>query len=148
MGDDQKLKLGKLKDAVSLICLLSRDKQIAIFELDLEGFELLSFTLTSKYIKRELTIFNELLEKASQICEYANVSEEIKVSLKDLYYFRKEIEQFIQKTDRNRAEYYKYHTGRDWIDAMNYDLCLNSKELSFEKCDRIIRSYMDIKFEK
>ena len=75
LGDDQKLKLGKLKDAVSLICLLSRDKQIAIFELDLEGFELLSFTLTSKYIKRELTIFNELLEKASQICEYANVSE-------------------------------------------------------------------------
>lgn len=61
---------------------------------------------------------------------------------------RKEIEQFIQKTDRNRAEYYKYHTGRDWIDARNYDLCLNSKELSFEKCDRIIRSYMDIKFEK
>lgn len=94
LGDDQKLKLGKLKDAVSLICLLSRDKQIAIFELDLEGFELLSFTLTSKYIKRELTIFNELLEKASQICKYANVSEEIKVSLKDLYYFRKEIEQF------------------------------------------------------
>lgn len=102
LGDDQKLKLGKLKDAVSLICLLSRDKQIAIFELDLEGFELLSFTLTSKYIKRELTIFNELLEKASQICEYANVSEEIKVSLKDLYYFRKEIEQFytlITKSD-------------------------------------------------
>lgn len=59
---------------------------------------------------------------------------------------RKEIEQFIIKTDRHRAEYYKYYTGRDWIDSRNYDLCLNSKELSFDKCVSIIKAYMDIKF--
>lgn len=59
---------------------------------------------------------------------------------------KKEIEQLILKTDKNRAEYYKYHTGRDWIDSRNYDLCLNTKELSFDKGVEIIKAYMKIKF--
>lgn len=58
---------------------------------------------------------------------------------------RKEIEQFIIKTDKNRADYYKYYTGRDWIDSRNYDLCLNSKELSFDKCVDIIKAYKEIR---
>ena len=40
---------------------------------------------------------------------------------------RKEIEQFIIKTDKYRAEYYNHYTGKVWIDARNYDLCLNTE---------------------
>lgn len=29
----------------------------------------------------------------------------------------RELERFIQKTDKHRAGYYKYHTGREWTDA-------------------------------
>ena len=57
----------------------------------------------------------------------------------------KGIEAYIKKIDKERAEYYKYYTGRDWYDAKNYDLCLNSAELSFEKCVDIIKAYIDIK---
>ena len=39
----------------------------------------------------------------------------------------KDVERFIQKTDKYRAEYYRYYTGQDWNDARNYDLCLNSE---------------------
>lgn len=46
----------------------------------------------------------------------------------------KEIERYIQKTDRYRADYYKYHTGRDWTDARNYDLCLDSSKLGYDRC--------------
>lgn len=60
---------------------------------------------------------------------------------------QKEIEQFIQKTDQYRAEYYRYHTGKDWNDARNYDLCLNTEELSFEKCVEIVRNYMNVRFK-
>ena len=58
----------------------------------------------------------------------------------------RELDKFIQKTDKHRAEYYKYHTGREWTDARNYDLCLNSGKLGFQKCVEEIKSYIKIRF--
>ena len=55
----------------------------------------------------------------------------------------KEIEKLIQKTDKQRAEYYKYYTGREWTDARNYDLCLDSSKLGFDRCVEEIISYME-----
>lgn len=60
---------------------------------------------------------------------------------------RKEIEQFIIKTDKHRAEYYKYYTGQDWDCAKNYDLCLNTQEMSFEECVEIVKEYIKIRFK-
>ncbi|MDE6251909.1 MAG: cytidylate kinase-like family protein [Lachnospiraceae bacterium] len=56
-----------------------------------------------------------------------------------------EIEQFIKKTDLHRAEYYRYNTGREWSDARNYDLCLNTDEMTLENCVAVIKSYLTIK---
>lgn len=58
---------------------------------------------------------------------------------------RKEALKKIASTDKERAAYYKAHTGREWIDARNYDLCLNSGDLGFEKCVDIIADYVKIK---
>lgn len=58
----------------------------------------------------------------------------------------KELERFIAKTDKHRADYYKYYTGREWTDARNYDLCLDSSKLGFERCVEEIRSYMKVRF--
>ena len=58
----------------------------------------------------------------------------------------KELERFITKTDRHRAGYYKYHTGREWTDARNYDLCLDSSKLGFDRCVEEIIAYMDVRF--
>lgn len=41
----------------------------------------------------------------------------------------KELEKFVERTNKRRAEYYKYHTGRNWTDAKNYDLCLDSSKI-------------------
>lgn len=57
----------------------------------------------------------------------------------------KELEKKVIATDKRRAEYYKYYTGRDWEDAKNYDLCLNSQKLGFDKCVKIVKSYIDIR---
>lgn len=57
----------------------------------------------------------------------------------------KEMIKYIAKTDKYRANYYEYYTGRKWDDARNYDLCLNSGKLGFEKCVKAIRDYIDIK---
>lgn len=58
----------------------------------------------------------------------------------------KELEKQILSIDKRRAEYYRYYTGRDWEDAKNYDLCLNSAHMGFEKCVEIVKSYLDIRF--
>ena len=58
---------------------------------------------------------------------------------------RKEAQRIIAATDKERAAYYKAHTGRNWIDARNYDLSLNSGVLGFEKCVELIEGYLKIK---
>jgi cytidylate kinase len=58
----------------------------------------------------------------------------------------KEIEKQITTIDKHRSEYYKYYTGRDWSDVRNYDLCLNSSHLGFQKCVDIVKSYLEIRF--
>lgn len=58
---------------------------------------------------------------------------------------RKEAIKIISSTDKERAAYYKAHTGREWIDARNYDLCLNSGNLGFEKCVDIISDFIKTK---
>lgn len=60
---------------------------------------------------------------------------------------RREAIKRITSIDKERAAYYKAHTGREWIDARNYDLCLNSGNLGFEKCVEIISDFIKIKLD-
>lgn len=57
----------------------------------------------------------------------------------------RELERYVAKTDKYRADYYKYHTGREWTDARNYDLCLNSSKLGFMRCVEEIIAYKDVR---
>lgn len=59
---------------------------------------------------------------------------------------KRELEKFIERTDKRRADYYKYHTGREWTDARNYDLCLNSSKLGFDRCVEEIKAYIKVRF--
>ncbi|MBR2275299.1 MAG: cytidylate kinase-like family protein [Lachnospiraceae bacterium] len=57
-----------------------------------------------------------------------------------------ELERYIDKTDKERADYYNYYTDQIWTDARNYDLCLDSSKLGFEKCVEAIKSYIRVRF--
>lgn len=59
----------------------------------------------------------------------------------------KEMQKYIEKTDRYRGDFYKYYTGHNWEDARNYDLCLDSGKLGFRKCVEEIQSYIKIRFQ-
>lgn len=50
----------------------------------------------------------------------------------------KEIIKKIEKTDKYRAEYYRYYTGKEWNDARNYDFCLNTTSMSYEKLVEVV----------
>ncbi|MCC8067364.1 MAG: cytidylate kinase-like family protein [Clostridiales bacterium] len=60
----------------------------------------------------------------------------------------KDVEKFVEKTDKYRSDFYNYYTGNKWNDARNYDLCLNSQRLGFEGVKEAIESYIRIRFGK
>ena len=70
----------------------------------------------------------------------------IEQAKKKLARSEKEVKKFIQKTDKQKEEYYKHFTGREWSDARNYDLCLDSSKLGYEKCVAEIKAYMKVRF--
>ena len=65
-------------------------------------------------------------------------------SMKVCGYDRKEAEKQVEKINRERSAYYKAHTGNEWTDVRNYGLCLNTSQLGFDRCIKIIESYIDI----
>lgn len=60
-----------------------------------------------------------------------------------------EAQRLIQRTDRYRAEYYKYYTGgRYWKDPENYDLMLNSTTLSDSTMLELIKTALRGKIKR
>lgn len=58
---------------------------------------------------------------------------------------RKELKKKILTIDKDRSEYYKYFTGREWNNAENYDLCINTSELNFQQVVDLVKAYIEIK---
>lgn len=69
----------------------------------------------------------------------------VDIKLKSESGSRKEIEKEIIRKDKNRKEYYQYHTKREWDNARNYDLCINTNELLFKEGAALIKAYLEIR---
>lgn len=48
------------------------------------------------------------------------------------------IEKLMKKKDKGRRAYYRFYTEREWGDAANYDLALDSSKLGVELCAKLI----------
>ncbi len=46
------------------------------------------------------------------------------------------------RIDRERREYYKYFTGKDWEDKSNFDLMINTTKMEFEQVTELILDYI------
>lgn len=58
----------------------------------------------------------------------------------------RELEDYVNRINRQKEEYHMFYTGRPWYDARNYDLCFDSSKLGFERCVEEIISYMGVRF--
>ena len=54
----------------------------------------------------------------------------------------------IEKTDKDRCSYYKHYTGRNWEDARNYNICLDTSHMDYQTCVDIIKGYIAITDKK
>ena len=58
-----------------------------------------------------------------------------------------EAHRLIAKTDKYRADYYKYYTGgHEWTNPINYDLTLNSDRIGRDECVDLLNWYCKEKF--
>ncbi len=57
----------------------------------------------------------------------------------------KELKKYISDTDKRRGAYYKYYTGREWTDARNYDLCLDSGKIGYQGCVDAIKNMLTLR---
>ncbi len=55
----------------------------------------------------------------------------------------KAADRFITKTDKYRRDYYRYFTGQEWENMQNYDLCINTTQMSFEQAAKAIQDFAE-----
>ena len=60
---------------------------------------------------------------------------------------RRAAEKYVHSNDKFRREYYKYHTGREWENPYNYDLCLNTGKLTYDQCVEVIKNYLHTRID-
>ena len=51
----------------------------------------------------------------------------------------------IQKMDKERRDYYRYYTGRDWESPEHYDLIINTSEIGPQGAAKIIENYLSVR---
>ena len=70
-------------------------------------------------------IHGDMPEKIQRIIDLYNVEE-------------KEAVKMMADTDKKRMTNYNFYTEQKWGKASNYTLCLNSSQLGYDRCERII----------
>lgn len=76
---------------------------------------------------------------------YANMQFRKEQSVKKHGIEEARAEHIINKTDKNRANYYSFYSGQKWGMAENYDLCIDSSKLSEEKIVDLIAQYIKVR---
>ncbi len=56
----------------------------------------------------------------------------------------RELEKFLRKDDKRKMDYCLRFTGKEWFDATQYDLCLDSSKFELERCVEEIESHLHL----
>lgn len=84
------------------------------------------FVLRDRTDVLNVFIHGNLPEKTQRICRIYAVSEQ-------------EARKMMADTDKRRMTNYNFYTDQKWGKASNYTLSLNSSELGYERCEKIIK---------
>ncbi|MCC8132042.1 MAG: cytidylate kinase-like family protein [Oscillospiraceae bacterium] len=76
---------------------------------------------------------------------YADMDKRVEHGVKEYGMHEETARKEIARSDRERAHHYSMFTDRTWGDRRNYDIMLNSGEVSYENCAKIICEMMDMK---
>ncbi len=86
-------------------------------------------------------VFSFYIEAPRDYC-LKNIMEKMDIT-------EEEAHDLISKTDKYRADFYKYVTdGNYWTNPVNYDLTLNSERVGKDGCVEVIAGYVEMKMRE
>ena len=54
----------------------------------------------------------------------------------------KSVRKMVKRTDKDRRAYYEYFTDTNWLDMLQYDLCINSSTVSKEQIIQMVKKLL------
>ena len=87
------------------------------------------FILRNRNDVLNVFIHGDMPEKTQRITHLYNVAE-------------KEAVKMMADTDKRRMTNYNFYTEQKWGKASNYTLCLNSSQIGYDRCEKIIMDCM------
>ena len=58
---------------------------------------------------------------------------------------KEEASKMVKRMDRERREYYRYYTGKEWSSIENYDILLNTEKLGIDGTIQAIKNYIELR---
>lgn len=88
------------------------------------------------------------IPEATNVFIYAEEGDKIKRAVQEYGVPEDSVRKMMKETDKARANYYAYHTGRKWGDHVNYNLSIDSGYIEIEDIVELIIKYTDMKLYK
>ena len=85
------------------------------------------------------------MAEATNVFIYAEEGDKIKRAVQEYGVPQDAVRKLMKDTDKARANYYAYHTGRKWGEHVNYHLSIDSGYVEIEDIVDLILKYTDMK---
>ena len=74
---------------------------------------------------------------------YAELEDRVARAIDEYNIDKKNALKVVEDYDKSRHNYYKYHTGKKWGDAKNYNLMINTSYISLEATADLVCTYVN-----
>ena len=85
------------------------------------------------------------LPEATHVFIYAEEKDKIKRAVEEYGVPEDEVKKLMKDTDKARANYYAYHTGRKWGEHVNYSFSIDSGYIEIEDFVDLIIRYTEVR---
>ena len=85
------------------------------------------------------------MPEATNVFIYAEEADKIKRAVQEYGVPEDSVKKIMKDTDKARANYYAYHTGRKWGEPVNYHLSMDSGYIEIEDIVDLIIKYTEVK---
>lgn len=88
------------------------------------------------------------MPEATNVFIYAEEADKIKRAVEEYGVPENEVKKLMKDTDKARANYYAYHTGRKWGEHVNYHFAIDSGYVAIEDIVDLIIKYTEVKLSR
>ena len=87
-------------------------------------------------------ILKDYKDKHISLFIYAPFEERVKTVMARTGREEKSVRKMVKRTDKDRRAYYEYFTDTNWLDMLQYDLCINSSTVSKEQIIQMVKKLL------